>query len=76
MRHPWGRVGRDRCSINRATESCQNSCLMKDWLGGSWLDIWGPAFLDEVKWGSEVEGRKSYNCESECWGEQAVCSGE
>lgn len=39
---------------------------MKDWLGGSWLDIWGAAFLDEVKWGSEVEGS-----ESECWVEQA-----
>lgn len=38
----------------------------KDWQGGSWLDIWGAAFLDEVKWGSEVEGS-----ESECWVEQA-----
>lgn len=57
-------------------ENCQNSCPTKDWLGGSWLDIWGPAFLDEVKWGSEMEGRKTYNCESECWVEQAVCSGE
>lgn len=70
MRHPWGSVEQGRCSINRATESCQSSCPIQDWLGGSWSDIWGPAFLDEAKWSSKIKGRKAYKYESESWVEQ------